>query len=381
VAERRSRGEGGLSWNESRKRWIGRVSVGFTAMGKRRIVTVSGRTKTEAKAKLRAVLRDFEDGLPTGRRRYTVGEAVEDWLAHGMGLQEPSTVVNRAILARTHLVPVLGRRRLVELTVHDVDAWLADRATMLSTDTVHRLHGILRAVLRRAQAHDHVKRNVALLVDPPRGTAGRPSKALTADQATRLLAAAEADDAMRAYVVVSLLTGARTEELRALTWTHVDLDGEPPTVALWRSVRGGETKTQQSRRTLELPALAVEALRVHRTSQLHAQLAAGERWKGTGLVFCTSVGTALDAANVRRSFRRVAAAAGLDAQAWTPRELRHSFVSLLSSTGMSIEDISHLVGHASSRVTELVYRKELRPVLTRGASAMDALFPHEKPGA
>ncbi|HWI00555.1 MAG TPA: hypothetical protein VNT27_09485, partial [Propionibacteriaceae bacterium] len=62
-------------------------------------------------------------------------------------------------------------------------------------------------------------------------------------------------------------------------------------------------------------------------------------------------------------------------------ELRHSFVSLLSSTGMSIEDISHLVGHASSRVTELVYRKELRPVLTRGASAMDALFRHQQPGA
>ena len=98
-------------------------------------------------------------------------------------------------------------------------------------------------------------------------------------------------------------------------------------------------------------------------------------------MFCSSVGTALDAANVRRSFRRVTAAAGLDAQAWTPRELRHSLVSLLSSTGMSIEDISHLVGHASSRVTELVYRKELRPVLTRGASAMDALFPHKQPGA
>jgi hypothetical protein len=258
VAERRSRGEGGLSWNEARQRWIGRVSVGFTAMGKRRIVTVSGRTKTEAKAKLREVLRDHEDGLPTERRRYTVAEAVGDWLAHGTGLQEPSTVVNRAILARTHLVPVLGRRRLVELTVHDVDAWLADRATMLSTDTVHRLHGILRAVLRRAQAHDQVKRNVALLVDPPRGTAGRPSKALTADQ--------------------------------ALTWTHVDLDGEPPTVALWRSVRaGGETKTRLSRRTLELPARAAEALRVHRTSQLHAQLVAWTRRSGPR----ASCGTAL----------------------------------------------------------------------------------------
>ena len=95
---------------------------------------------------------------------------------------------------------------------------------------------------------------------------------MTADQAARLLAAAEADEAMRAYVVVSLLTGARTEELRALTWTHVDLEGKPPTVALWRSVRaGGETKTRQSRRTLELPARAAEALRAHRTSQRHAR--------------------------------------------------------------------------------------------------------------
>ena len=245
--------------------------------------------------------------------------------------------------------------------MHDVDAWLADRATMLSTDTVQRLHGILRAVLRRAQAHDHVKRNVALLVDPPRGSAGRPSKALMVDQAARLLSAAEADEAMRAYVVVSLLTGARTEELRALAWTHVDLEGKPPTVALWRSVRaGGETKTRQSRRTLELPVRAAEALRVDRTSQRHVQLAAGDRWQGAGLVFCTSVDTALDAANVRRPFGRVAAAAGLDAQAWTPREMRHSFVSLPSITGMGIEDISHLVGHASSRLTE----KAVRPVLS-----------------
>ena len=58
-----------------------------------------------------------------------------------------------------------------------------------------------------------------------------------------------------------------------------------------------------------------------------------------------------------------------------PRELRHNFVSLLSSTGLAIEDISHLVGHANTRVIESVYRKELRPVLPRGAGAMDALFP------
>lgn len=95
-------------------------------------------------------------------------------------------------------------------------------------------------------------------------------------------------------------------------------------------------------------------------------LAAGSGWRDLDLVFPTGHGTGLDAANVRRAFRRLVAAAGLDATNWTPRELRHSFVSLLSSTGMSIEDISHLVGHANMRVTELVYRKELRRCCATG---------------
>ena len=59
-----------------------------------------------------------------------------------------------------------------------------------------------------------VKRNVALLCDVPRGTAGRPSKSLTLAQAADLLTAAKKHPAMHAYIVVSLLTGARTEELR-----------------------------------------------------------------------------------------------------------------------------------------------------------------------
>jgi len=96
-------------------------------------------------------------------------------------------------------------------------------------------------------------------------------------------------------------------------------------------------------------------------------------------VFASAVGTELDAANVRRSFRAVVNAAGLNASEWTPRELRHSFVSLLSNSGMPIEDISRLVGHVNSRVTEQVYRKELRPVLTRGAAAMDRIFLEPNP--
>ncbi len=79
------------------------------------------------------------------------------------------------------------------------------------------------------------------------------------------------------------------------------------------------------------------------------------------------------AANVRREFRSVCKRAGIGGN-WTPRELRHSFVSLVSSSGVPVEEIARLAGHASSRTTEVVYGRELRPVLTTGAKAMDRLF-------
>lgn len=47
---------------------------------------------------------------------------------------------------------------------------------------------------------------------------------------------------------------------------------------------------------------------------------------------------------------------GLDPPEWTPRELRHSFVSVLSDVGIPVEEISQLVGHRGTTATELVYR-------------------------
>ena len=151
-----------------------------------------------------------------------------------------------------------------------------------------------------------------------------------------------------AYVTLGMLIGARNEELRALTWDHVDLVGDPddeppvpPSIRVWRSVRaGGDTKTRLSRRTLGLPAAAVEGLGKHRAAMHRADLYDEHR-----LVFCTGNRTALDSSNVRRMFRNICAKAGLDPAEWTPRELRQSFV----------------------------YRKQLRPVLTGGAQVMDTL--------
>ncbi|MEU1299358.1 tyrosine-type recombinase/integrase [Streptomyces shenzhenensis] len=68
---------------------------------------------------------------------------------------------------------------------------------------------------------------------------------------------------------------------------------------------------------------------------------------------------------------------GINAGEWTPRELRHSFVSLLSDRGVPLEEISRLVGHSGTAVTEEVYRKQIRPVIQTGAVVMDGIFKRD----
>ncbi|MEV6464595.1 site-specific integrase [Kitasatospora sp. NPDC051702] len=385
MTTRRSRGDGGLHWDEKRQRWIATAHLGFDPSGKRIVKRGSGKTKTEAKNKLKEILRDHEDGLAIAPTGYTVENAVNDWLAYGLAGRDEETLKTLTILSGTHVIPSLGARKLRDLSAEDVDRWLAGKAKTLSTRTLQAIHSCLNRAVKRAMARDKVKRNVVELCSVPTGQPGRPSKALTFAQAEAVLKAAE-KSSMYAYIVVSLLTGARTEELRPLTWDHVFLKGQPnadppvpPHMAVWRSVRaGGDTKTRKSRRTIALPARCVEALWDHWVDQGWDRLAADDKWEESNLVFHSAVGKELDPSHVRRAFRTaIKTAEGLTAQEWTPRELRHSFVSLLSDRGVPLEEISRLVGHSSTAVTEEVYRKQIRPVIQTGAVVMDDLFQQD----
>jgi integrase len=385
--QRRGHGEDSIYWDSSKNRYVGAVSLGFTPAGTRIRRKVTGCTKAEVRDKLRELHQEVDSGLRP-RRGYTVNDALDDWLAYALdGVSARTVTLYKSTIAPT-LREQLGTARLMNLTAGDVQNALTALASWSSTRTVQISHNVLVRAIRQAERDGLAVRNVAALVKPPKGQrAGRPSKSLTLKQATALMDAAQGTR-LEAYITLSLLAGLRTEEARALRWDHVvaragdqwrpvtedAFDHEQLAVFVWRSERaGGDTKTPKSRRTLALAHRCAAALREQKIRQATDRLAAGRLWQDHNLVFASTIGTPLDDHNVRRQFRKITETAGLG-NTWVPRELRHTFVSLLSAHGVPVEAIALLAGHNQTATTEMVYRHQIVPALTRGAEIMDQIF-------
>jgi integrase len=251
----------GLCRDEARHRncpgrWRGVISLGHGPDGKRVRRKVSGKTRVVVQERLKALHSDLDSGVKASPN-YTLRRAAQDWLAEGLEGRSAKTVKkNENVLAP--ILTAIGSRRLRELTAADVHRALTAMAARYSTAAVAMGHNSLTRAIRHAEGRDLVGRNVATLVDTPKGQAGRPSKSLTLDQASALLTAAKGTR-MHAYIALCLATGIRTEEARALRWEHVsfgDPDVTPPvraSAAVWRSVRARVRLPRQNLRSCPQP--------------------------------------------------------------------------------------------------------------------------------
>jgi integrase len=358
-------------------RWKGQVSLGIDPeTGRRLRPTVSGESKEAVQAKIDKLRADRVKGIKP-RAGYTVGQAIDDYLDQALDGRAPKTVSTY----REVLVPVreiLGSTKLTDLNSDQVRTTLVRVGQTRSAKTgsgrssryVQLSHQQLTRVIRYAESRDLVGRNVARLIDTPHGSApGRPSKSLTVLQARKLIYAARKHP-LRAYIMLSLMTGMRPEEVRALRWGEVDLD--EPSVAVYSSERhGGDTKTARSRRRLMIPDEAAQALDEH-ADLTEASLNSDE------LVFNSAAGTPLDPSHVRRAFKLICKQAGIG-EDWTPRELRHSFVSIMSASGANIERIAQLAGHSSSQITQVTYRHGIEQAALEGAEILGPLLSRRPP--
>ena len=192
--------------------------------GKRRRRTVRGKTKTEVKDKLDALHDEINAGIQTPAT-YTVRQCVADWL-DSLEL-DPHTMATYRGQAEKWIYPAIGATKLKDFKATDADRFFRDIAKVLSKASLVKIKSTLTRSIRRAQKYDLIGRNVAELVDLPQGRPGHPSRAMSEEQAGKVLKAASGQ--ATGYVKVVKVsrgryaaTHAATEagELACGTWTR-----------------------------------------------------------------------------------------------------------------------------------------------------------------
>lgn len=379
---RRPKGDGSVYWDSTRQRWRGYVEVPSPTGGRSRRY-FSGRLKAEVASQVRAARRRTEGGLPVPDARITVAKTIELFLARGLSPQlSPKTVE-----AHTGVLKLVKSRiggiRLVALVPSDIGKLCADMlAEGYSTSYASRVRSVMGQVLAFAEAEGLVERNVARLA-PTITYSPAERDHFTLDEVRRFLAAA-AEDRLSAAIVVLITLGLRPGEATGLCWANVDLENgvlhvrqslkhHPDPETGKSTLLIGPLKTRQSARSLRLPAFARTALGHHRTAQDVERHEAGTSWSNPhDLVFTTARGTPIDPANLRRTVRRVAKAAGID-KGVNPYDFRRTMVSLLSAADVSGERIADVAGN-DAKTALSVYRHRMDPVVEDAVAPMDDLF-------
>ena len=211
MAGRRGNGEGAVYQRASDGRWLGAVVVGYDPEGRPRRTTVSARTRSEAVAKLKQLQRQIDDGLPAPDPALTVAKLLARWHEDVLRHQvSASTAANYRAIADHHVLPTLGRKRVLALSPADVDGLLSDKLDEgLSVSTVRRIRNVLSQALDQGQRWGVVHRNVASLTRGPKARR-QEGRTLTPEEARRLLSA---------------LAGHRNEALYALMLATVACAG------------------------------------------------------------------------------------------------------------------------------------------------------------
>src|SRR5665213_2390887 len=171
MATRRGHGDGSIYEKRvnGKLQYVGQISLGRDPLtGKRIRKAAVGTTKADVRKGLKAIEREFDAGLVSGRAPQTVAVWLSKWLSQLEAGQKrrPATIRRYGSLARCHLIPGLGHHKLDKLSRVHVDDLLAAKLGELQPRTVHHLRAVLRTALNRAVRDGIVLRNAAALTDP-----------------------------------------------------------------------------------------------------------------------------------------------------------------------------------------------------------------------
>lgn len=353
------------------------------ADGKR--VALYGRTREELYDKVLEAREQIEDN--TFRRSSpTVKEYCEKWLLLQSAQVRATTLTDYTSKVNRHIIKPLGHMNIADVTADDIRLALVP-VSKKSASVYKSVNILYKSIFAAAKESKVIQDNPTIYLSGKNG--GVPQKEknpLTDDQVERLL------DAIRGlppyvFVMIGLYAGLRREEILALRWDCVFLDGATPYISVrraWRSVNNRpvistELKTPAAKRDIPIPGKLVECLKEakekskseyvisDRNGNALAESQFVRVWKYIA-VRSTEERCYYTYVNGQKIKHVVKPKLGehqpnnpklvytMDFQV-TPHQLRHTYITNLIYASVDPKTVQYLAGHENSKVTMDIYAK------------------------
>lgn len=300
-------------------------------------------TVKQARERAKELKRDIDDGADPIRERQAEREAptIADLAAryqveHAVRKRPRSAAEDKAMLHRL-ILPKLGRLRVAAVRRSEIEA-LHREISRRAPIYANRCLALLSKMLALAVAWEWRPDN------PCRGIEKNPehkrARYLTPSELERLLAAVavHSHQSSANAIRLLLLTGARRSEVLGADWTQIDFE-----VGAWTKP-GSTTKQKKMHRT----PLSASALQLLAEMKAAADRRARAKLPPERFLFPGKDGK--PQTDIKRFWASICATAGI--AGLRLHDLRHSYASMLVSSGLSLPIIGSLLGHSNPATTQ-----------------------------
>ncbi|MFG2506779.1 tyrosine-type recombinase/integrase [Streptomyces rubiginosohelvolus] len=368
---------------------------------KRRQLTVTKDTLTEAKGELARIQHQQATGRFVAPSKMTVEQLVDAWLE----MVKPDVEIKTARSyedAMAYVKKQLGTKLVQQLTEEDVIemvTWMLTSArriggkpgTGLSARTVSLTLGRLRAVLTLGIRRGVLERNVAEYVTVPKAARNaarakkRSQNPWNEDEVRQFLAGIRDVREYGGWMLTFIaerpaeVCGARWEEDFDLVKGTTTI-GNTRTLAYNPELPRGErsivieksTKSLAGERALPLPAPTLLGLKEFRIAQIAERLAAGEAYHHTGYVMVDKLGRPWKTDKLRREAYKLMDMLGV--RRVTIYLARHAILKWMANNGVPDTVVSAWAGHSDLSFTKRVYVSPDPQSLRAGAEKLNELL-------
>lgn len=378
---------GSLVWKNGR--WRGVMYID----GKHKWVSLSKHLREDQREKaqkeLDAMVVDARRGQLPMDARTTVAQLLDQWMESMDEDHAPTTKAQNRSRIKHYILPHLGPMRIAEVKPKHIED-LFKRIVRskknpkgVSPQTALLVGKLLSAAFNKAVRWEYIHRNPVKIADKPEPEDPKEKRVLDLDEFKRLTAAL-AGTRLAVPALVLGMTGLRRGEALALLWGHVDLDNgviriEQGVTRAEGKTHVGEPKSKKGIREIPLPALAVDALRIHQIEQEKRKGDVGAGWFERSLVFDDGEGDWWKPTTFSDQFAKAAKAAGFDDV--TPHCLRHGYASIVYDQTGDMKMVQELLGHSTLDITMDVYTRVFDRKKRETVAKLDMVFGEDQGGA